>query len=185
MKSTFANARENLSDEQLKHVTGGARINSRPDAAGDHLIDHGDLDLHGADAAAMHRLPPGSHHSGPSRFLEQIQFSGPVTVQGLEDSHGNAITGINQIDVWAIRDIPGEFKFFDLGSGQVAAIHSQTIINDATAQGDVADAHSTLPVFDVVAVAASPGLPDSDGRNDAGERENTTWPLPSSPDGGH
>ena len=38
MKSTCANAQENVSDEQLKDVTGGARVNPMPHAAEDHMI---------------------------------------------------------------------------------------------------------------------------------------------------
>ena len=35
MKDTFANAQENVSNEQLKNVTGGARVNPMPHAAED------------------------------------------------------------------------------------------------------------------------------------------------------
>ena len=145
MTGTFANARENLSDEQLKHVTGGARGNSRPEALDAHLIDHGDLDLHGAAAADGYRLPP----PGPAALIEKIQFSGPVTVQGLQDGSGHAVT-IDRIDVFsngevcAVHDVPGQpgqYEMFDLGNyedehGDASVRQSQTIIDDAAAQGD-------------------------------------------------
>ncbi len=123
MKSTFANARENLSDAQLKHVTGGARVNSRPEAPDAHLIDHGNRDLHAAAAADGHWRPT---HPGPAALIGEATAQGdPVTITNFPDRH-----------------------------------------------------HA-------VVVAAPPGLPDNDGRDDAGERENTTWPLPSAPYGGH
>jgi hypothetical protein len=155
VKNTFANARENLSDEQLKHVTGGARVNSRPEAPDDHLIGHGDLDQHGAAAAAECHpkfqvgASPDDHlpDPEPAILVDVIQFSGPVTVQGLQDGSGHAIT-IDQIDVFsngqvcAVHDIPGQpghpgqSELFDLGNDGIGALASQTIINDAVAQGD-------------------------------------------------
>jgi hypothetical protein len=184
MTNTFANAKESVSDEQLKHVIGGTRVNSRPHAAEDHLIDHGDL--HGAAAADGHPLAPPkqSLESGPQE-IESYRFFKAVTIPGLHDSSGNPITAY-ELDVYndgsvMAYECNGDRAY--LGSEDFAL--TQQVISEAAEQGDVADAHSTLPVFNVVAVAASPGLPDSDGRSDAGERENTTWPLPSSPDGGH
>jgi hypothetical protein len=146
MKSTFANAGENLSDEQLKHVTGGAGVNSRPEAPEDHLIDHGNLDLHGVAAADGYWRPT---HPGPTAVIEKIQFSGPVTVPGLQDGSGRAIT-IDQIDIFsngevcAVHDIPeqpGQREIFDLGNYEhehdgASLRQSQTIVDDAAAQGD-------------------------------------------------
>ncbi|MGB9114717.1 hypothetical protein [Bradyrhizobium sp.] len=144
MTNTFANAKENVTDEQLKHVTGGTRVNSRPHAAEDHLIDHGDL--HGTAAADGYRLPPPPPACIP--VIEKFQFSGPVTVQGLEDDSGHAITGVEQIDVWANGEVsvveaipgqPGHYGDLVLGEasrGSLGAFFSQEIVNDAVAQGD-------------------------------------------------
>jgi hypothetical protein len=133
MKSTFAKARENLSDEQLKHVTGGARANSRPEAAEDHLIDHGNLDLHGAAALAGHLLAPSkqSLDSGSWQKLETVTFGRPVACPYPFTEAGHPMS-FDRIDV--LYDYDGRHN---------------------------------------------------DGGNDAGDRENTTWPLPSAPDGSH
>ena len=146
VKSMIANAGENLSDEQLKHVTGGARGNSRPDAAEAHLIEHGNLDLHGAAAADGCRLPPPPRPTpGPAAVMEKIQFSEPVTVQDLEDNNGITITGIDRIELFsngellAIHDFPGQpghYEMFDLGDDSAGIYASQLIVNDAAAQGD-------------------------------------------------
>lgn len=56
MTSTFASARENVSDEQLKDVTGGARVNSRPHGAEDHLNGPEEADL----MPAPPQPPPGA-----------------------------------------------------------------------------------------------------------------------------
>ena len=138
----IANARENLSDEQLKQVTGGARINSRPEAPEDHLIGHGDLDQHGAATLDGHPLvPPKQSMELPSLLFEQIAFSSPVAVQGLKDSSGNAITGIDRIvdwqnAVWAFTDDGARLYLGDDSPSGVGVQASQTIINDAVAQGD-------------------------------------------------
>ncbi|MGB9114718.1 hypothetical protein [Bradyrhizobium sp.] len=43
MTSTFASAMENVTDEELKLVAGGARANTHFQATADHLLEHGDL----------------------------------------------------------------------------------------------------------------------------------------------
>lgn len=150
MKNTFANAGENVSDEQLRHVTGGARVNARPHGAEDHLIDHGDL--HATAAADGNRLPPPRDppevpHPRLNLPLEEIKFCGLVTVEGgFVDSDGNVIPGIDRIEVlsnhevWAILDNAGDSESVylgdDLGKDIIAADnYSQTLIDDAWEEG--------------------------------------------------
>jgi hypothetical protein len=140
VKSTFANARENLSDEQLKQVTGGARINSRPEAPVAHLIGHGDLDLHVADAADGYRLPP-LRPIGPSAVIETIRFSAPVTVPGLEDSSGNAAPPIDEIEFYSNGEVLafGQAQQLPLNLGDsdgMGSILSRAFVDMASAQGD-------------------------------------------------
>ncbi len=181
MKNTFANARENLSDEQLKHVTGGARVNSRPEAAETHLIDHDVLHLHGVAAADGHSLAPPEHSLDSSaQPLESLLFSPPFTVPGLHDSSGHAIT-LSAVYVFtdgSVSAYDATNQSVSLGSDAYTLV--QYMPSEAAAQGCDVYVGPLGPVFHVVAPAESPGLPDNDGRNDAGERETTTWPMPDS-----
>jgi hypothetical protein len=150
MKSTFAKASENLSDEQLKHVTGGARVNSRPEAPDAQLIDHGYLDLHAAAAADGYRLPP-LRPIGPSAVIETIRLSEPVTVPGLEDSSGNAAPPIDEIEFYSNGEVlavgPAQQLPLNLGdSNGMGSILSQAIVALANAQGDqVSVTNSPVP----------------------------------------
>jgi hypothetical protein len=130
MTSTFANARENLSDEQLKQVTGGARINSRPEAPEGHLIDHGTLDLHGAAAEEHPRFQVGAPPEvrlpdpEPTKPVEELQFGEPLRFPGLTDDSGHkvALDRIDEIDllsngeVWAVGEVGQHRESVELGN---------------------------------------------------------------------
>ena len=187
MKSTFANARANLSDAQLKHVTGGARVNSRPEAAEDHLIDHVNLDLHGAVALDGHLLAPPkqSMESGPPGWIEHITFAQPLWCPLVRDDDPRT-QEVSEIDVaQAGKETIGVvYAEIDGNECLVAELIGRVDISTFI-QGAVGLANAVHDKVSITNFDPPQGLVDGNGRSDSGERENTTWPLPSAPDGGH
>lgn len=139
MKNQFADTEENVSDEQLKHVTGGARVNPPFHAVADHVLDPGDLQ----DIAAVHGRGPDGR---PAWAIESIRFSAPVTLDA--DAYGSntvpaniqAIEVFSNGEIVAVADNPSKpGVLYCLGDdtwGENVDQISQEIIDAATAAGD-------------------------------------------------